>query len=114
MSIAIWILPLLTAACATALTWWASHWWYGRQQAMLHERLERVRQTATQNAQQARRQIAQLQEEIARRPLPRRREPDARAEAEARKAALVDEIAAGDATLRDANGFAATQPMLHH
>lgn len=115
MSTAIWVLPLLTALCAAALSWWACHWWYGKQRALLDERLERVRQTAVQNAQQARRQIAQLQEELARRPLPRRREePDPKAEAQARKAALVDQIAAGDATLHDTSGFAATQPMLHH
>lgn len=114
MSIAFWVLPLLTAATAAALSWWASHWWYSRQRAALALRLDRVRQTATQNALQARRQIAQLQEELARRPLPRRREADAAAESAARKAALVDEINAGDASPRDGSGFAATQPMLHH
>lgn len=114
MSIAIWILPLLTAATAAALSWWASHWWYAKQRAALSLRIDRLRQTATQNALQARRQIAQLQEELARRPLPRRREADLQAEAAARKAALVSELDAGDVPTRDANGFAATQPMQHH
>lgn len=114
MSIAIWILPLLTAITAAALSWWTTHWWHSRQHTALNERLERVRQTAAQNAQQTRRQIAQLQEELAKRPVARRRETDPHAEAAARKAALDATLDAGDATTRDANGFAATQPMLHH
>jgi hypothetical protein len=114
MSIAIWVLPLSTAIAAAAMTWWATHWWHSRQHAALNERLDRVRQTAAQNAQQTRRQIAQLQEELAKRPVARRREPDPQVEAAARKAALDETLDAGDAAMRDANGFAATQPMLHH
>lgn len=61
LSIALW------SVCAGALLacgWFASRWFHQRKIGALRERLEAVRNTAAEHANQARRQIAQLQAEI--------------------------------------------------
>jgi hypothetical protein len=76
------VLLILTATALTALTWWGCTWWYGRKLAELQGRLEKTRQTAAQSTAQTRRQIAQLQKELAERPAaPQRKVRDEAAEA---------------------------------
>jgi hypothetical protein len=61
----------LTALAALALLpcgWFAAAWYYRRQLRNLHERIDAVRETATEHARQARRQIGQLQADLAARP----------------------------------------------
>lgn len=111
-------LLLCTATALTALTWWGAAWWYGRKLADLHGKLEKTRQTATQAATATRRQISQLQKELAARaPLAKgaaapRPVHDEAAERAARKQALLDDDSF-DKTIRlPAHGFADTQPMM--
>ncbi|HMN74591.1 MAG TPA: hypothetical protein PKC97_00875 [Burkholderiaceae bacterium] len=61
MSIALWS---VCAAALLACGWFASSWFHQRKIGALRERLEAVRNTAAEHANQARRQIAQLQVEI--------------------------------------------------
>jgi hypothetical protein len=65
--------PLLTTLAALALAlltcgWVATAWYYRRQLRDLHEQIDAVRETATEHARQARRQVGQLQAELAARP----------------------------------------------
>lgn len=113
-------LLLCTATALTALTWWGCAWWYGRKLSDLHGKLEKTRQTAAQSATATRRQISQLQKELAERsplnksqPRPARDEAaEQAAEKAARKQALLDDDSF-DKTIRlPAHGFADTQPMM--
>lgn len=106
------------ALASAALGALALRWWCGRRIATLLARidkLERARQLASQHSAQARRQIEQLQKDLA---------EQHRARADARSARKRDLSAALDAneqqTLRldpaerphlPAHGFAETQPM---
>jgi hypothetical protein len=61
----LWLVPALALLpCG----WFAAAWHYKRQLGVLHEQMEAVRRTATEHAQQARRQIGMLQAELAARP----------------------------------------------
>ncbi len=106
------------ALASAALGALAGRWWYGRRIAELLARLdklERARQVAGQHSSQARRQIEQLQKDLA-------EQHRARAEARsARKRELSQSLdAAEQRTLRldpaerpslPAHGFADTQPL---
>lgn len=108
----LWLLPILSALTAAALAWWLTARWHGRQIETLHGRLDRTRQQAITRLTQARRQIGQLQEELASRPplsVQQREQRDAAAEAAARRAGLEAGLVAGDA--RELSAFADTQPM---
>ncbi|HSV69883.1 MAG TPA: hypothetical protein VLI72_07205 [Methylibium sp.] len=112
-------LLLCTATALTALTWWGCAWWYGRKLSDLHGKLEKTRQTAAQSATATRRQISQLQKELAERSPLNKTQRAARdeaaeqaAEKAARKQALLDDDSF-DKTIRlPAHGFADTQPMM--
>ncbi len=108
----------LTAAL-TAAAVGAGHWWYRRRLAVLLAqlaRLDQARHNADQMAQQARRQIEQLQKDLA-------AQHRARADAlvQARKhpqprptVVVAAALSAGDtaaASRLPANGFADTEPM---
>lgn len=65
------MLPLLPTMAALALLpcgWFAAAWYYRRQLRTLQAQLHAVRETATEHARQARRQVGQLQAELAARP----------------------------------------------
>lgn len=113
------ILLILTATALTALTWWGCTWWYGRKLAELQGRLEKTRQTAAQSTAQTRRQIAQLQKELAERPAaPQRKVRDEAAEAAqaaaaaaARRQTLEESLDTPTPSRLPSHGFADTQPM---
>lgn len=114
MNITTWMLLICTGLTLAALTWWGCAWWYGRKLGDLQQRFEKVRQAAGQHATQARRQIAQLQQELAGRPpldKTQRAARDEAAEAAARKAELESRLDAAGPVSRPAHGFADTQPM---
>jgi hypothetical protein len=68
-------------ALLLACGWLASAWFYKRRIAALQQQVKAVRHAAAEHASQARRQIGQLQAELARRP-PQHSAPEpARAEA---------------------------------
>jgi len=116
MNITHWLLLIVTALALTGLTWWGCAWWYGRKLADLQQRLDKTRQTAGEHVSAARRQIAQLNKELAERPplsKGQRQARDDAADAAARKAALEKSLDDGSATTQrlPTNGFADTQPM---
>ena len=80
MSIALWS---VCAAALLACGWFASAWFHQRKIGALRQQVKAVRQTAAEHANQARRQIAQLQTEIESRkaavPPPRRTPEPAKA-----------------------------------
>jgi hypothetical protein len=59
---------ILAALALLACGWFASAWFYKRKLAALHAQVKAVRHTAAEHASQARRQIGQLQSELAARP----------------------------------------------
>jgi hypothetical protein len=110
----LWILPALALLpCG----WFAGAWYYKRRIHALQAQLNAARQTAAENANQARRQIGQLQTELAARPpLPatvREERAIAAAQAAARPAAAEREAPAHGfaATALLPHGFAETQVM---
>jgi hypothetical protein len=77
MPIVLWS---LSAVALLACGWLASAWFHNRKIGALRQQVKAVRQTATEHANQARRQIAQLQTEIESRKAavpPARRMPEA-------------------------------------
>jgi hypothetical protein len=65
MTQSLWLVAsLLLLPCG----WFAAAWRYKRQLGALQEQLQAVRRTAAEHAQQARRQMGQLQAELAARP----------------------------------------------
>jgi len=108
-----WALTALTASVVAA-----SHWWYRRRLAVLlaqMARLDRARHNADQMAQQARRQIEQLQKDLAAQ-LSARTEVliQARKRPQPRPADVAATLSEGDAAFASrlpANGFADTEPM---
>lgn len=62
------VYPVLAAAALVSGGWLASAWYHRRQLAALQLQLRLVRQTHAEHAAQARRQIGQLQAELAARP----------------------------------------------
>lgn len=116
MHITTWLLLIFTALALAGLTWWGCAWWYGRKLAELQQRLDKTRQAAGEHVSAARRQIAQLNKELAERPplsKSQHRARDEAADAAARKAALEKSLDDAGATTQrlPANGFADTQPM---
>lgn len=113
-------------AAALAATVGGGQWWYRRRVAELlarMERLERARQGADQMAQQARRQVEQLQKDLA---TQHRAQADAARERRRTMASAASAAAASSAAARSTlecmlddaatpptpkNGFADTQPM---
>ncbi|HXD06334.1 MAG TPA: hypothetical protein VN680_09815 [Burkholderiaceae bacterium] len=107
-------LMLLGGALALiGLSWCASAWWYGRKVETLQRKLDKLRQVAAMNAQQTRRQIAQLQHELATRPrIKVTTATEAKqSAADDRRTALERELDAAPQAARPANGFADTQPL---
>ncbi|MBK9685275.1 MAG: hypothetical protein IPO59_19035 [Betaproteobacteria bacterium] len=93
------MLWLVAALVLLPCGWFAAAWRYKRQLGALQEQLQAVRRTAAEHAQQARRQMGQLQAELAaRQPLPV-------AERELRDAAATDPAPSG---ARAEAGFAST------
>ncbi len=78
ISTLLWIVPALGLLAGG---WFASAWFHQRKIAALHGQMKAVRQTAAEHANQVRRQIGQLQAELAARP------PATAAQREARAAA---------------------------
>lgn len=83
---------LLMLACG----WFASAWYYQRRIALLQVQLKVLRQTAAAHADQARRQIGQLQADLAGRPHPTQPMPlpdaqEANAQQRPRRRAGVDQ-----------------------
>lgn len=103
----LWIFPVLALPCGG---WFAAAWYYKRKIRALKGQVNAVRQAAGEHANQSRRQIGQLQAELAARP------PRPSAERERRAVAAATEAAAGAAESRRAavdrqvpsHGFAAT------
>lgn len=63
------LLPWIVAAIIVApCSWYAASWFYKRKIAALRAQVKAVRQTAAEHADQARKQVAQLQSELAARP----------------------------------------------
>ncbi|RZT95071.1 hypothetical protein [Rivibacter subsaxonicus] len=112
-----WLLPVFTAMAAAVLAWWSTSRWYMRQLLALQGKVERTKEQATIRLKQARRQVGQLQEELARRPPlsnEQREERDASAEAAAQRVALEAGLIAGDSRTREIAAFADTQPIMPH
>lgn len=61
-------LAVLAAIALLACGWYANAWFYKRRIAELQQQLKAVKQMAADHAQQAKRQVGQLQAELARRP----------------------------------------------
>ena len=109
-----WILPALALlACG----WFASAWFYRRKLDSLHGQIKAVRHTAAEHASQARRQIGQLQAELATR-LPAPAGQRARRAAEAAQASptvVTTKLRIPDhgfeATVIGSTGFQPTQVM---
>ncbi|MGE0671572.1 MULTISPECIES: hypothetical protein [unclassified Methylibium] len=115
MTLTNWLLLMGAALALAALSWLMCAWWYRRQLSAVLQRLEKARAVAGQNATQAKRQIAQLQKELAERPAlsaVQREARDKAADAAARKQELAENLDRGRlATALPANGFADTQPL---
>lgn len=62
------LLAVLAALALLACGWYANAWFYKRRIAELQQQLRAVKQMAAEHAQQAKRQVGQLQAELARRP----------------------------------------------
>lgn len=62
------LLAVLAAIALLACGWYANAWFYKRRIAELQQQLRAVKQMAAEHAQQAKRQVGQLQAELARRP----------------------------------------------
>jgi hypothetical protein len=93
-----WLIPALALLpCG----WFAAAWHYQRQLGALKEQLDAVRRTAAEHAQQARRQMSQLQAELAARPPLPVAESDRRAAASATRGL-------GGSLVGSDGGFAAT------
>jgi hypothetical protein len=96
------LLEALAALLLPAAGWLACAWFYRRKIELLQQQLKALRQTAAEHAGQARRQIGQLQAELAARPAATRRPPVADPAPVADRAA-----SAGRGPARD-DGFAET------
>jgi hypothetical protein len=110
MDITNWLLLIGTTLTLVSLTWYGCAWWYGRKLHLLHERLLKTRQAAGKHASQARRQIAQLQKDLAARSSVQAVQRQAAIAEEERRSMII--------TLNDEppsrlprHGFADTQPL---
>jgi len=112
------VLYWIAGAALLAGGWLASAWFYKRKIDFLNVQIRVMRQTATAHADQARRQIGQLQAELSMRPAPVRPPPeadDATDTALRRKPAVPDRFVVLEdgfpQTAITADGFAPTQLM---
>lgn len=112
------ILYWIAAAALLASGWLASAWFYKRKIDGLNLQMRVLRQTAAAHADQARRQIGQLQAELSMRPAPVRPAPEpdeATGTAHRRKPAVPDKFVVLEdgfaQTAITADGFAPTQLM---
>lgn len=112
------ILYWVAGAALLASGWLASAWFYKRKIDFLNVQMRVMRQTATAHADQARRQIGQLQAELSMRPALVRAQPESDDAAEAtyrRKPAVPDKFVVLEdgfpQTAITADGFAPTQLM---
>jgi len=115
----LWMLPLLALSAGGA--WFATSTFYKRRIAALHVQLKVAKQTAAEHANQARKQVAQLQSELAARPPMPAAEREKRASAAAAAAstsearrALAEKLVPDDGFKTTAiapNGFANTEVM---
>ena len=115
----LWIIPALALAPGA---WYGATWFHKRKIAALQAQIKAVKQTAAEHANQARRQVAQLQSELAARPPMPAAEREKRASAaaaaastaESRRAAAEKLIAADgfkETTIIPSHGFARTEVM---
>lgn len=114
MDVITWLLLVCTALALMALTWYGSACWYGRKLGALQQRLDKTRHAAAQHVGQARRQIAQLHQELVLRPPlddAARRLRDEQAADRERRAVLDRTLAERPPSRLPANGFADTQPL---
>lgn len=115
MTLTNWLLLMGAALALAGLSWLMCAWWYRRQLSAVLQRLEKARAVAGQNATQAKRQIAQLQKELAERPAlsaVQREARDKAADAAARKQELAANLDRSRlVTALPANGFADTQAL---
>jgi hypothetical protein len=112
------ILYWIAGAALLASGWLASAWFYKRKIDFLNVQMRVMRQTATAHADQARRQIGQLQAELSMRPALVRNPPDADEAADTayrRKPAVPDKFVVLEdgfaQTAITGDGFAPTQLM---
>lgn len=120
MDIRAQVMLLLPGLLFAAATYAGCRWWYGRRLATLSRqlgKLDRARQTADESARQARRQIEQLQKDLAAQYRTRAEVLSARKRAQTgdetrRELERVLAVAGGEADTRPPiHGFADTQPM---
>jgi hypothetical protein len=106
----LWTIPALVLLAAG---WFASQWFHERKIKVLHAQIKALKHTAVEHANQARRQIGQLQTELAARPpmAPAIREQRANA-AETAAAAAQARRAVAEALVPD-DGFAVTAIARH-
>ena len=102
----LWTLPAI--ACLI-LGWTTSAWFYRRRIKTLRNQINAVRQTASEHSNQARRQIGQLQAELAARPPKPMSVQERRAAANAARSAASDTHRSAPESNR--HGFAATAVM---
>lgn len=112
-----YLLLILPALALLACGWFASAWFHKRKLDTLHGQVKAIRHTAAEHASQARRQIAQLQAELATR-LPPPAAQRARRQAEAAQASptvATTKLRIPDhgfeATVIGSTGFQPTQVM---
>ncbi len=112
-----YLLLILPALALLACGWFASAWFHKRKLDTLHGQVKAIRHTAAEHASQARRQIAQLQAELATR-LPPPAAQRARRPAEAAQASptvATTKLRIPDhgfeATVIGSTGFQPTQVM---
>jgi hypothetical protein len=112
MDITNWLLLVGTTLALVSLTWYGCAWWYGRKLKELHERLLKTRQAAGKHATQARRQIAQLQKDLAARTsVEAVQRQAAMAEAERRSSLIMTLDDEAPMSRLPLHGFADTQPL---
>lgn len=105
----------LAAAVLPVAAWFVCAWFHQRKIKLLQLQLKLARQTAIEHGDQARRQIGQLQAELASRPPAPRRPEAVIAEAAPDRAAVVDRFQLQDdgfpKTMIGPQGFMPTQLM---
>lgn len=118
-----WLILAIGASLVGAATWFACHWWYGRQLETASQRLQKsdkARLFSIQQTLQARKQIEALQKDLAAQQQTMAQAQIAREHSRHMEAVLkaaADADAAAQTEIealarRPSHGFADTQPML--